>query len=317
MNAPDWWLRDGATARALSPLSAATAWYTARRVARPGWRAPVPVFCCGNATMGGAGKTTVALDFGHRLLAQGRRVHFLSRGYGGTATGPIRVDRGLHDARFVGDEPLLLAAVAPCWVGRDRAAAARAAIRGGAEVLVMDDGLQNSGIADRRNALVIDGGSGFGNGRLFPAGPLREPVAAAAERCGVAVLIGPDATGALAALPGSMPVLRGRLVTDAMRLSPAPLYAFAGIARPQKFFDGLEAAGAALAARIGFPDHHRFTGREIDRLLAAAERLGAVAATTPKDAVRLPADIRRRVRVIDVALEWERPAAVDAWLCGA
>ena len=188
---PGFWGRDGVLPRLLSPLAAVTAAVTAWRVARPGWRAPVPVICCGNVTVGGAGKTTVALDLGARLAARGRAVHFLLRGYGGSVRGPHRVAAGDTAAR-VGDEALLLAEVAPTWIGADRAASARAAVAAGAQVLVMDDGLQNPGLHKDLSLLVVDGASGFGNGRVLPAGPLREPVAAGAARCQAAVLIGPD-----------------------------------------------------------------------------------------------------------------------------
>src|SRR3954470_20366902 len=205
--APSFWFHDGLPARLLSPLSVIGAAMTARRVARPGWHAPVPVICCGNVTVGGAGKTTLALDLARRLADRGHAVHVLLRGYGGESRGVHRVAPDDPAAR-VGDEALLLAAAAPTWIGGDRAASARAAIEAGAQVLLMDDGLQNSTLAKDFSFLVIDGRTGFGNGRVLPAGPLREPAAAAAARCQAAVLIGADATGALARLPPHLPVLR-------------------------------------------------------------------------------------------------------------
>ena len=210
----------------LAPLGTVVAAVTARRIARPGWRAPVPVICCGNVTVGGAGKTTLALDLAGRLCARGVAVHVLLRGYGGTVGGVHRgMPRGTYPgmprgtyrvtpgdpASLVGDEALLLAAVAPTWVGADRAASARAAVAAGAEALLLDDGLQNPTLLKDLSLLVVDGASGFGNGRVLPAGPLREPVAAGAARCQAAVLIGADATGAAAHLPAGLPVLRAHL----------------------------------------------------------------------------------------------------------
>ncbi|MDE2581170.1 MAG: tetraacyldisaccharide 4'-kinase, partial [Rhodospirillales bacterium] len=208
--APRFWdaeVGGGALPALLAPLAALVAAATARRVARPGWRAPVPVLCVGNATVGGAGKTTVALDLAARLARAGRTPHVLLRGYRGTMRGVRRVAPG-DSAALVGDEALLLAEVAPTWVGADRAASARAAVAAGAGALVMDDGLQNPGLVKDVALLVIDGGFGFGNGRVLPAGPLREPVAAAAARCAAAVLIGEDRHGARAALQPALPVLR-------------------------------------------------------------------------------------------------------------
>jgi tetraacyldisaccharide 4'-kinase len=315
MRAPAFWNQDGLPARLLSPLGALTAAATARRVDRLGWEPLIPVFCCGNATMGGAGKTTVALDLVARLIAHGRSVHILTRGYGGRVRGLLRVNPALHDAALVGDEPLLLAQIAPVWVGANRAEAARAALKAGAEVLVMDDGLQNPTLAGRHNALVIDGGGGFGNARLFPAGPLREPVAAAAGRCDLAILIGPDDRGALAALPPTLPVLRASLVpVGAEAVAGQRVHAFAGIGRPEKFFASLTQAGAVVICRTVFPDHHRYTANQLDRLLRRAARENARPVTTPKDAVRIPAAFRAHIDVVGVALNWERPAAIELWL---
>ena len=310
---PAFWAHDGVLPRLLSPLSALVARSTARRVARPGWRAPVPVLCCGNAGVGGAGKTTLALDLVRRLQARGVAVHCLTRGYGGRTRGVVRVDAAVHGAALVGDEPLLLAAAAPTWVSADRAAGARAAVAAGAGMLVMDDGLQNPGLVQDLALLVVDGASGFGNGRVLPAGPLREPVADAAARCRAAVLVGPDDAGARAVLPPELPVLTARLRPD-QPLRGRRVLAFAGIARPPKFFGMLHDAGAEVAGTIGFPDHHRFTAPELDGLLRRATALGAEPATTPKDAVRLSPGLRARVLVVGVSLAWDDPTGIEALL---
>jgi tetraacyldisaccharide 4'-kinase len=284
-------------------------------MARPGWRATVPVICCGNATVGGAGKTTLALDLGARLAGRGP-VAFLTRGYGGRVRGVLRVDPARHDAALVGDEALLLAALAPTYVAADRAAAARAAIGDGAFALVMDDGLQNPTLAKDVSFLVIDGAAGFGNGRVLPAGPLREPVAAAAARCRAAVLIGPDTSGAAHALPPTLPVLAANLEPEPAiaALHGRRAVAFAGIGRPDKFFNMLAQSGIFLAARRAFADHHRYTAAELAAVLKRADELDAVAVTTPKDAARLPPEARARVTVIGVHLVWQDTDAIERML---
>ncbi len=315
MRAPAFWLRDGWLPRLLSPASCLVAAVTRRRVARTGWRAPVPVICCGNVTVGGAGKTTVALDLAERLTAQGRAVHVLLRGYGGSIQGPHRVGLG-DSAEQVGDEALLLARVAPTWIGANRAASAKAAIATGAEVLLLDDGLQNPTLVKTLSLLVIDGNTGFGNGRVLPAGPLREPVSVGAARCQAAVLIGTDLTFALRQLPPGLPVLGARLVQGPQieDLRGHNVVAFAGIASPDKFFMPLQDAGIRLVARVAFPDHHAFSRKELDSLVGQAKEFNALLATTPKDAVRLPPDIRDQVTVVGVRLAWDDPAALDGWL---
>lgn len=317
MRAPAFWAGGGGVMPLLlAPFSALYAQATARRMARPGWQAPVPVICCGNATAGGAGKTTVALDIGRRLADRGVAAHFLLRGYGGTTKGPLLVDPATHDSTLVGDEALLLADVRPTWVSADRAAGAKAAIEGNARAIVMDDGLQNPGLAKDLSLLIIDGGFGFGNGQIIPAGPLREPVAAAAARCQAAVLIGEDETGALAQLPPGMRVLRAKLVAgpEAAMLRGQPVFAFCGIANPRKFFATLQESGAVLAGRESFGDHYQYDAGEIQDLLAQAEAARALLVTTKKDFVRIPPQFRSRVTVVTVALQWEESAQIEGLL---
>ena len=318
MRAPEFWSGDGRELAPflLSPFAALYARATARRVSRPGWRAPVPVICCGNATAGGAGKTTLALDLGRRLSNRGIAVHFLSRGYGGNLRGAVRVDPARHDSRAVGDEALLLAADRPSWISGDRAAGARAAVEHGAQAIVMDDGLQNPTLEKDLSLLAIDGSYGFGNGRIIPAGPLREPVLTAASRARAAVLVGEDETGALDQLPRGMPVLRARLVPgpEAAMLRGQPVFAFCGIGNPRKFFASLQEAGAVLAGRSAYADHYPYDAGDLRELLAEAERLRAIPVTTRKDFVRLPPAFRARVTVLTVTLAWEEPAAIEALL---
>jgi tetraacyldisaccharide 4'-kinase len=312
---PEFWERGSPLALLLQPAAAtyALAGRLRRAAARP-WRAPVPVLCVGALTAGGAGKTPTALALAAALRARGRAPHFLTRGYGGAARGPLLVQPGLHDAAAVGDEPLLLAAAAPCWVARDRVAGARAAVAAGAEAVVMDDGFQNPYLAKDLSLLAIDGAHGFGNGRVLPAGPLREPVRDALGRADAVVLIGPDETGIASWL--SCPVLGARLVpgADAMNLRGQRVLAFAGIGRPSKLFATLRSLGAELLEQRSLPDHHPYTAAEIDALLHRAEQLNAVPVTTAKDAVRLPSAACSAVRVLTVELAWDDVPALDALL---
>ncbi len=305
--APEFWRHDGWLPRLLSPFGALYAAATARRMARPGWRAPVPVLCLGNPGVGGTGKTTLALDLGARLAARlatrGRRIAFLTRGHGASLRGPVRVDPTAHDAAQVGDEALLLAAHAATYLGADRAATARLAIADGATVLLMDDGLQNPTLEKTLSLLLVDGAAGFGNGRMIPAGPLREPIAAAAARCTAAVLIGEDTTNARAALPPGLPILLAHLVSDPP--PPGPLIAFAGIGRPEKFRETLEAAGATVLRLYPFPDHHPYREADLHRILAEAGP--ATVVTTPKDMVRVPPALRTRIVPVGVQLAWTDP----------
>ncbi|MHA1112924.1 MAG: tetraacyldisaccharide 4'-kinase [Alphaproteobacteria bacterium] len=308
MRAPDFWhAPDRPLARALAPLgwAYAAAGGLRRRWAHP-FRADIPVICVGNLTTGGAGKTPTALALAAYLGAAGRRPHFLTRGYGGRLAGPVRVDPARHDARQVGDEALLLAAAAPCWVARDRPAGARAAIAAGAEILIMDDGFQNPSLAKDLAVIVVDGGYGFGNGRCLPAGPLREPVAAGLARADAVVLIGADTAGTGAELASGPPIYRARLAPgpEAETLAGRRVLAFAGIGRPEKFFATLSEIGCEIVGARAFPDHHAYDASEIMALCEAAEAAKALPVTTEKDFVRLPQAARPMLRTLSVSLDW-------------
>lgn len=320
MQAPAFWNRPlGLAARLLAPLAAL--WRMGahvRRARRPRWRAPVPVICVGNLTAGGAGKTPMVTALLPRLAEAGLAPHVLSRGHGGRLRGPHRVDSAADTAADVGDEPLLLAAFAPVWIARDRVAGARAAVAAGAGSLVMDDGFQDPALARDLSILVVDAGAGFGNGRLIPAGPLREPVARGLARADRVVLIGPESarTATLARWPGLS--ARTPLTAEVgpaqtgLDLGGLPVLAFAGIGRPQKFFATLTAMGARLVATVPFSDHYAYPRPVIRRLMQDARRRGAMLVTTEKDAVRLPPDLRQEVIVVPVRLDLDDWGPLDA-----
>jgi tetraacyldisaccharide 4'-kinase len=314
--APEFWARPGLVSDMLAPLGwAYGAAGAARRSMTAATRVGVPTICVGNLTAGGAGKTPVVLSLAELLRTRGRRPHILSRGYGGSLTGPLQVDPARHSARDVGDEPLLLAAAAPTWIGGDRIASARAAIAAGADLLLLDDGFQNPALAYDGALIVIDAGYGIGNGRVIPAGPLREPVAAALKRASAVVLIGAKATTLDLR---NVPVLAAQLTPIAGDdLTGARLFAFAGIGWPAKFFSTLRELGAELVWTRDFPDHHPYSAGELDTMAAAARAKNAALVTTEKDWVRLPPAWRERIRVLKVALRWDDAAALDHVLARA
>ena len=225
----------------------------------------------------------------------------------------MQVNPDLHTARDVGDEPLLLARRAPTWVGRDRIKTARAAVEAGAGTLIMDDGLQNPGLQKDVSILVVDGQYGFGNGRIMPAGPLRETTDDAFKRVQAIAVIGTMAGALRASLPDDIPVLSARFVPVALdnEISGRRVVAFAGIGRPQKFFETLAGMGCELIETKSFPDHHYFSADEIMRLIETAASVDALVVTTEKDLVRVPEDAREMVRSLDVALEWDDTRALD------
>ncbi|MGB7097203.1 MAG: tetraacyldisaccharide 4'-kinase, partial [Xanthobacteraceae bacterium] len=268
----------------------------ARRMRSPGQSVGVPVICLGNLTVGGSGKTPAALAVGRLLLAAHQHPFFLTRGYGGQAAGPVRVDPTTDTAAAVGDEPLLLARLAPAIVARDRLEGARAARRADATVIVMDDGFQNPALAKELSILLVDSRRGIGNGRIIPAGPLRAPLDVQIARAQAVVVVGsdpvPDAVMQCVSRH-KVALFHGRLEPDRDALATLQgrkVLAFAGIADPDKFFTTLTEGGVTVAERASFPDHHRFTATEAQALIARADAGNLILVTTEKDLARLTGD---------------------------
>jgi tetraacyldisaccharide 4'-kinase len=311
MRAPEFWIADGPIAQLLSPLGALYGLAgKLRRAMSPPKHLSIPVICVGNLTAGGTGKTPTALAVAALLANAYKKPAFLTRGYGGREVGPLVVDPERHDAEAVGDEALLLAAAFPTIVARDRLAGGALAMGQGADLLIMDDGFQNPALAKDFSLLVFDGGAGLGNGRIIPAGPLRENLEEGAARANAALIIGEDRTELTQRL--RLPVLTARLNADpedVALLTGKPLFAFAGIGRPQKFFDSLTQAGQHLCGTAEFSDHHRFKQTELADLRNRARAAQAELVTTAKDFVRLsPAD-RAGIHVLRVTLTPDDPAA--------
>jgi tetraacyldisaccharide 4'-kinase len=323
MRPPEFWYGapDRPWPRLLSPI--ATLYGAASRLNNrltSSRRAPLPVLCVGNLVAGGAGKTPVALALARHLQSAGRTPHFIIRGYGGSANG-VRVDAAAHGASEVGDEALLLARAGPTWAGSDRHGLTLQAAAAGADMVILDDGYQNPALIKDISIVVIDGGTGFGNGLLLPAGPLRELPGDGLARAHAAIILGEDSADADVAIaaegPVGLPVFAARLEAtnaDAQRLAGKRVVAFAGIARPQKFFATLSALGAEIVDSLVFPDHHPYTGPEISNIMERAKTLAAVAVTTEKDHVRLEPELAGAIETIHVDATWDDAAGFTGWL---
>ena len=311
MRAPAfWWEKPGLAAALLAPIATIYGAVAARRLARPGARAKIPVICVGNPTVGGAGKTPTAIAIARLLIAAGEKPMFLTRGYGGRLAGPVMVDPA-HTAVQVGDEPQLLARVAPTVVAEERVSGARLASDGGASVLVMDDGFQNPSLIKDLSLLVVDA-RGTGNGQVIPAGPLRAPLEPQLDRASALLIVGEtQSVIESAARSRGLPVFHGKLEPEpnaVASLRGRKVLAFAGIGDPEKFFATLAAAGIDASARRSFSDHHRYSVKEARALLREADKGNLDLLTTEKDLARLTGDaavamLAARARVLPVEMK--------------
>lgn len=311
MKTPAFWETRNAISSLLSPFSIL---YDIISTLKQGQvtpiKFPIPVFCIGNLTAGGAGKTPLALYLGQKLKERNVNAFFLSRGYGGKFTGPVLVNPKKHQAGDVGDEPLLLAEVLPTVIAKNRAQGAQFAVAKGAQAIIMDDGFQNRSIVKSLSLLVIDGQRVFGNGLLIPAGPLREYPERGYKRAHAIIVM--NRSTRVPPLPSDRPVLYARSepqIGDALK--GKKVLAFCGIAYPDKFFDTVLASGAQMVEKVAFADHYQYTKRDIQKLLFKAYIADAMLITTAKDAVRLPTEFKDCVAVLDMAVVFDNPAMFD------
>ena len=266
-------------------------------------KANVPVVCIGNLTAGGSGKTPVAISVAKILKQMGKAPFFVSRGYGGSLFDVV-VDRNKHSPNDVGDEPLLLANEAPVVVNYKRFDGAVKAVANGADVIIMDDGFQNPGLYKDKSFLVIDGNVGMGNLCPIPAGPMREFLSDGLKRASAVILLGDDKTGILSKL-GNLPVFRGSVVPAFPKEVKKQSIAFAGIGRPQKFYQSLKDCKVNVVKTIDFPDHHFYDRKELQSIIDEAQKLEADIFTTSKDMVKIPADMRNYFKVLEIEIKWQ------------
>lgn len=316
MREPRFWAREvDPKSREAAPilrlLLTPAAWIYAevtRRRIRSTKPADIPpiVLCVGNLTAGGVGKSPVVAALREQILEQfGLRVATLSRGYKGRLKAPTKVDAESHSAKDVGDEPYMLSFTGESWIGADRAAAGRAMADDGVEVIIMDDGHQNPSLKKDVSIVVVDAAAGFGNGFVIPKGPLRETIHEGLNRADAIIIMG-EGDAPTDVYATDLPVFRGR-VQPAIDLPDGRYVAFAGIGRPEKFFDTLEALGANLCDSVPFPDHHVFTSGDLRYLKRLADDHNAQLITTEKDFVRLSEATRNGIAYLPIRVEFDKP----------
>ncbi len=282
-------------------------------------KADLPILCIGNINAGGTGKTPTALALKDLITTHkiADKPYYLLRGFGGGERGPLLVDPSNHTSWDTGDEALELAAQAPTIVSADRIEGTKLATEQGADLVIMDDGLQNPTIHKDVSLVVINGEMGFGNKKLFPAGPLREPLRKGLARADAFILIGEDKRSLSSILPEGKPVFSANLAPDTKNApDPKQRYiAFAGLGYPQKFFNFLrDQAGLNLVECVKFSDHYPYADHDLERLKALAQEKNAQLITTQKDYMRLPKEQRADIAVMKVKLQWDDETGLAEFL---
>ena len=313
MKTPTHWQTKNILARLLYVPSCgyAAATWLRLKLAKP-QHVSIPVICIGNLTAGGSGKTPVAISIAHLLKQKGKNPFFVSRGYGGKLQDVV-VNPKEHRPDQVGDEPLLLAQTAPVVVNRQRYLAATKAINNGADIIIMDDGFQNPTLYKDISLLVIDGQFGLGNTYPIPAGPMREFLSEGRKRANGIILLGPDKNNVLSHFKG-LPVFKGELTPMAPHLKHRNAIAFAGIGRPEKFYQSLKACHINLIKTVDFPDHHFYQRGELENIITEAKTLDADIFTTAKDMVKIPEDLKQYFQVLEITIKWQDQQSLQNFL---
>lgn len=305
MKTPDFWKHTTPLSIVLAPIGWLYGTITALRFKwGKAYKAPCPVICIGNLTAGGTGKTPVSLSIAHLLQKEGKNPCFISRGYGGKLRNII-VNKAIHSAQQVGDEPLLLAQKAQTAISPNRAAGAKLAVAAGANCLIMDDGFQNPGLYKDLSFLVFDGSYGIGNGKIIPAGPLRETFTQGLKRADAVIILGEDKFGI--AEKSELPAFYGSIKAKQPQNKQQKALAFAGIGHPQKFYNSLKSCGIDIVKTIDFPDHHFYTTVELRQIIDTAAKQNLQIFTTSKDYVKIPQELQTSFQVLDIEVIWENP----------
>ena len=302
----------------LTPLASVyQASYALHQKSKEPYKSMLPVICIGNIVAGGTGKTPTALAIMDILRSAGiaKKPCFMIRGYGGAEIGPLLVDPEKHTAWETGDEALILAQYAPTIVGPDRAKGAQFAEKHGFDLILMDDGLQNPGLHKDLKLVVVNGEMGFGNGKMMPAGPLRQPLESGLKNADGFIFIGEDMRESMDLIPKDKKILHANLKpSETSKIDPAQDYiAFAGLGYAEKFFKFLrETVKLKIKESVTFGDHHPYDEDDIKALDKKAKALGARLITTKKDFIRVPKIEGVEIDVMPVNMVFEdQPALID------
>jgi len=277
----------------------------------------IPIIKIGNVVAGGAGKTPTVISLAQKLINSGTKVHIILKGYKSTAKNSIQVNTKIHTYREVGDEALICAKIAPTWVGKNRAISITKAIHERAELVILDDGLQDTSIIANLNILVFNGYQGIGNGRIIPSGPMRENLSQAINRSHLAIIIDGDKRNIKKLIDKKIPVIDANIKIEDKYLNNfknKKVIAFCGIGYPEKFYKTLENIGCQITYTKSFPDHYVYSRKDIQNLLKKSQELNSLLITTEKDHIKIMEDYKNRIYFFPISIEFNDYKTLDNFL---
>ena len=318
MKTPLFWNKNNLVSYLLIPFS--WVWYflaVLNKNITKSYFIDIPIIRIGNVVAGGAGKTPLAISIAKRLISFKLKVHFVTKGYKGSKKTTTLVNQSLHNFSEVGEEALLLSNIAPTWIGNKRSSCINAAKKNGAEIIILDDGLQDSSIKGDLNILVFNGSQGIGNKRLIPAGPLREPLNWSINKSHLAVIIDKDKKNIERILSKELLVLKATtIIKQSIKttLQNKNLSAFCGLGYPEKFYEFLQSIGCKVVFWNKFPDHYVYSESKINKMIVESKNNNCLLVTTQKDHIKIPLKYKNNIFSFPIDIQFDEYSKIDSML---
>tara|TARA_B100000287_G_scaffold110959_1_gene103347 strand:+ start:496 stop:1473 length:978 start_codon:yes stop_codon:yes gene_type:complete len=267
----------------------------------------IKIIKVGNVVAGGSGKTPTVISIVKKLANSKYQVHIISRGYKGSIKKSTLVNTDIHSYKEVGDESIILSKIAPTWIGNNRIESIKNAQKMGAKIVVLDDGIQDTSIKGDLNLLVFNGLQGLGNGKIIPAGPLREKLSDSIKKCHLSIIIDEDINNIANKLNNLLPIIKAKINIESEYLNNFKnknVVAFCGLGFPEKFFKTIKEIGCNIRYKKSFPDHYQYKEKDLKELIDIAIKYNSLLITTEKDHIKILKKYRNRIYYFPITVDF-------------
>tara|TARA_B100002052_G_C15863093_1_gene591066 strand:+ start:907 stop:1884 length:978 start_codon:yes stop_codon:yes gene_type:complete len=267
----------------------------------------IKIIKVGNVVAGGSGKTPTVVSIVKKLANSKYQVHVISRGYKGSIKKSTLVNTDIHSYKEVGDESIILSKIAPTWIGNNRIESIKNAQKMGAKIVVLDDGIQDTSIKGDLNLLVFNGLQGLGNGKIIPAGPLREKLSDSIKKCHLSIIIDEDINNIANKLNNLLPIIKAKINIESEYLNNFKnknVVAFCGLGFPEKFFKTIKEIGCNIRYKKSFPDHYQYKEKDLKELIDIAIKYNSLLITTEKDHIKILKKYRNRIYYFPITVDF-------------